>query len=167
MALSILCAGCDMGTEIRYVDPAIVIDESYFIEPVKGDPTVLLGLYEEQLFDGLEEGEELPVVWGLQGGHWTMPCIRTVGIASRATVDCTVIMDDGEMVGKTKAKTNFFLTASGYLEYQSFPIPIEHEADAEAEIDDLYDRPATLDCSVTDDEERGNQLSIGLIVTKG
>ena len=121
----------------------------------------------QQVFEKGGLGDDLPVVWGLQGGTWTMPCIRIVGIASRATVDCSLTMDTGEVVGKVKAKTNFFLAADGFLEYHSFPIPVNHEVNEEEPIDDLYEQPATLNCSVTDDEERSNKLAVSVMIIKG
>jgi hypothetical protein len=163
----VFCSSCEVGTEIVYVDPSIIISDEYFIEPVTGEPTVYLGRYVEQLYQDINEGDDLPVVWGLQGGTWTMPCIRIVGIASRATVDCSLTMDTGEVVGKVKAKTNFFLAADGFLEYHSFPIPVNHEVNEEEPIDDLYEQPATLNCSVTDDEERSNELAVSVMIIKG
>ena len=166
LLLIIFCARCDVATEIVYVDPTIVISDDYYIEPVTGDPTVFLGLYVEQLYQDLNDGDDLPVVWGLQGGTWTMPCIRIVGIASRATVNCSLTMDSGEVVGQVKAKTNFFLAADGYLEYHSFPIPVTYEIE-ELPIDDLYNQEATLQCTVSDDEERSNGMTVPVIIIKG
>ena len=160
----LLLAACT--TETVYVDPEIEISDDYFIEPVAGDPTVILGFYSEQLFYELKNDDDCPVVWGLQGGTWTMPAIRTIGIGSRPTVNCTLVTINGELVGEVKAKTAFFLSPDGYLEYQSFPIPVAHE-DNDDPIDDLYNQKAELTCAVSDDQGRGDTQSVSVTITDG
>jgi hypothetical protein len=148
-----------------YIDPSIQVNQSQQAGPIEGDPAVELGFYVEQLYQALDAEASCPVVHGLQGGTWTMPAIRTIGIGSPATVDCMFVTDVGEELGAVKAKSKFFLSPDGYLEVQGFPVPVRPDTDAP--INDLYGLGATLSCSVTDAEGRGSQASIHVTITEG
>ncbi len=164
LLLCLLLVGCNFG--IVYVDPPVRYEKGGLV--IEGDPYVELGLYEEQLYVAFEDGDAAPVVHGLQGGTWTHPALRTTGIGTPAVVDCSLITDDGEQVGFAQAVTNFFVGVDGFLEVQSYPLPILHTAPGKGpEIDDLYGVGATLSCAVTDLDGRGSQASVALFLEQG
>lgn len=148
-----------------YVDPAIEIAQGSIIKPIEGDPHVELGFYSEQLYAALQDGDACPVVYGLQGGSWTMPAIRTIGIGSPATVECSLTTELGELVGTVKSKAKFFLTPDGLLEIQSFPIPVR--AESEDPLDDLYGLGATVTCSVRDDHDHTSSVTVQVVLEEG
>jgi len=161
---ALLLLGCDFG--VVYVDPPVSYERGGLV--IEGDPFVELGYDHEQLYTPLVDGNDAPIVRGLQGGNWTHPTIRTKGIGTPATIDCSVVTDDGEQVGLAKSRQSFFVTADGDLEFQSYPIPIFHTDDNKGpEIDDLYGVGAQLTCRVADDEQRSASASASVVLTEG
>jgi len=164
--LTVVCcsaalAACDNDPIIVYVDPAIDLGDYSAELIVEGPPTVKVGFYIEQLFSPLEDGGECFVAYGVQGGTWTMPALRTTGIGSPVSVACQLVTESGELVGDVAAEIPLFLTPDGFLEIQAFPIPVRHAPPNEdTPIEDLYGAPATLTCSVSDFEERADQISV-------
>ena len=161
-------SGCDWGKTILLVDPVVDLtgwDGGFQIE---GDPHVEMGFYIEQLYQPLADGEPCYVAWGLQGGTWTMPAIRTKGIGTPAVVSCTLETEDGELVGEVVSRTPLFLTPDRYLEIQAYPVPVNHESPNEdAPIDDLYGLMAELNCEVEDLEGRGSSVSYIVEIVEG
>ena len=153
-----------------HVDPPINIDESYYFEPISGDPSVLLGFYKEQLYTELKEGDPCPIIKGTQGGTWTMPVLRTTGIGHRPLIECEIVMsDDGELVGESKGTHLFYENEDGYLEAAGFGIEIQHfdASEDDAAIDDVYGRPAEMTCNIEDSEGRGNSQTVGVVLVEG
>ena len=163
--LSLLTA-CDFG--VVYVDPPDV-ERGQGGLLIEGDPHVELGLYHGQLYAPLDDASECPVVYGLQGGTWTHPAIRIRGIAPQAIVSCTVTtVNDQEQVGNAVAVSQFFMTPDGDFEIQSYPIPIIHtDASKGPSIDDLFGQAATVECSVSDEEQRQSQTSVTVELIEG
>ncbi len=165
--LGLAALRCD--TELHYVDPPILVQQSELA--VSGPPGVQLAYY-DATGAGLApvvDGVEVAIVDGLQGGTWTMPAVRTTGISSPATVECSVVTDAGEQVGVVKTRTKFYATKDGsrMLEYRSFPIPIRHAApNANAPIADLTGQRATMGCTVTDKELRSASHSAHVMLVK-
>jgi len=164
--LLLLLTGCDFG--VVYVDPPGV-ERAQGGPLVEGEPYVELGIYHEQLYEQLIEGSEAPIVYGLQGGTWTHPAIRTEGIAPQATVTCTVTTsEDDELVGTSQAFSQFFVTPQAQYQVQSFPIPIVHtHADKGPGIEDLFGQEATLECSVMDEDDRASEASVTVTLSQG
>ena len=159
ISLALTLAGCDWGTGVLLVDPKVDLSSWDGGFKIEGEPHVEMGFYIEQLYQPLGDGEPCYVGWGLQGGTWTMPAVRTKGIGTPATIRCTVETDAGELVGEVASKTPLFLTPDRYLEVQAYPIPITHAPpDEEADIDDLYGQMATLSCEVEDLEGRSSSV---------
>lgn len=161
LAMCVMMSGCDQTPIVVYVNPKIELGDYTSELKVEGPPTVVIGYYIEQLFAPLEEGGHCFVAYGVQGGTWTMPAIRTTGIGSPVTVTCRLVMEDGEVVGEVTSDTPLFITPDGFLEIQAFPVPVQHAPPNEADpIDDLYGALGTLTCTVSDQEERADTLSI-------
>ena len=157
--------GCDLQT--HYLDPITDYGDKPSYVPT-GTPVLEVGFYVEQLYVPLEPGEAFPIVYGLQGGTWSMPALRIRGIAAQALVVCTATTVAGEEVGSTETEANFAWAYHGWLEVQAFPIPISHPPPNDSEsIDDLYGQTATLICSVTDSEKREASVSIAIILMEG
>lgn len=166
--LAALCvAGCDVVVGSRWIDPKVVPFEVQ-TEIIDGEPTVELGFYIEQLYAPLADGDDCPVVWGLQGGTWTMPALRIKGIAPRARVTCSIVtQQSAETVSLVEADVVFYLASDGWYETQAMPLPIVHAEPHEADpIDDLCDQDGTLDCSVVD-EERGATMTVEVHLVEG
>jgi hypothetical protein len=136
---------------------------------VEGEPYVEIGYYYEQVFQPLVKNGDCPVGWGIAGGIWTMPALRTKGIASRATVECSLTMASGEEVAKVKAaEQNFFLSLDGFLEVTAFPISVSHaKPNDDDPIDDLYGQNADLWCKVTDAQGGSNESKLSVVIVKG
>ena len=163
-----LACGCDGEPTTIYVDPAVDLGDYTGGFVVEGDPEVHLGFYVEQLFTGLEDGDECPVAWGLQGGTWTMPAIKTRGIGSPAIVHCTLVAATGELLGDVESESPLYLTPELFLEIQAFPVPVTHEPPNETEpIDDLYGQTATLWCSVTGPNEEVGESGVEVEIVEG
>ena len=158
---------CEVVVGSRWVDPEVVPFEVQ-TGKIEGDPTLDIGFYVEQLYAQMSDGDECPVVWGLQGGTWTMPALRTKGIASNAKVTCTIVTEKGETVSEVDAETRFYLSFDGWYENQAMPLPVNHAPPNEFDpIDDLYGLKATLDCWVEDSEGRGNGKTVEILLVEG
>jgi len=158
---------CDAPVETRYVDPSYVLAEGYEVFKVEGDPYVELGYYHEQLYKPLVDGDDCPVGFGLQGGTWTMPAVRTQGIGSPATIQCLLVTDGGETVGEVNAKQQFYLSPDGFLEIPFFPLPVNHAPPNETnDIEDLYGQSATLSCEVSDTDGNSNSSTLTVVIVE-
>lgn len=156
------------GCIVEYVptDPDVVVNGDG--SGPSGPPSAELGFYFTDDYTTFGEGDGLPVVNGLQGGTWTMPVIRTQNLGSFSVVECDVTMvESGEVVGFMSAKTKFFLSPDGFYEALNVPIPVYHAGSEGAPIDDLFDKMATVACSVTDKDERMASFELDLMLVKG
>lgn len=165
---ALLCGGLvGCSVETVYIDPPV--DRSgQGSNVVTGDPLLVIGFYEEQLYTELEPEGDCPIVHGLQGGTWIMPALRIQGIGSPAATQCRVVMDDGEQVGAAAAVEDFYVGGDGFLEVTAFPTPINHsKPGAGPGIDDLFGRSAEMWCRVEDDEGRGAEVTIAVHLIEG
>ena len=148
-----------------YVDPPIVVNQDHIVEPKAGPPEVLLGIFSEQIFTEFEAGDDLPLGPGLQGGVWTHPAIRLVGIGSPARVECSLtVTSTGEVAGFVNAKSIFYLAPDGALEVHGMPIPVR--ADSAEPWRTLVTQPAVLRCEAEDDLDRAAELSVDVVIVE-
>ena len=160
-------AACSPSVTYRDVDPAVDYGDRALAEPV-GTPTLDVGLYREQLYSPLREGDPCPVVAGPQGGTWLMAAMRTRGVAVQATVECSLQTASGEALGSAQEALRFALAPDGWLEVQSFAIPVNHAPPREADaIDDLYGQEATLACTIADGGGRTAVRNIRILLSEG
>lgn len=158
-----LC-GCD-ETVIHWVDPPVKLSGTGS-DATSGPPELVVGFSTEDGFAPLDEAPALVVIYGLQGGTWTMPTVRTRNVASFATVTCHVVTDGGEAIGTIEARAKFLPSLDGPLEVLGFPIPITHAPPNEgAPIEDLYGQDATIACSVADEAGRAADATYDVTVT--
>lgn len=168
VALALFLGACEMDTLTVYVDPPVNVGDYTGDYVVEGVPTVILGFYEEQLFRHTLDGDGCLVMWGLQGGTWTMPALRTRGIGSPAVIACDMWTEAGEHISTVESTTNLFLTPDQYLEVQAYPIPVNHEIPLESgKIDALYGQMADLTCTVTDKEGRSGTVNVYVEILEG
>lgn len=161
-------AACEVVVGYRIVDPQIDLDLLDFDIEITGDPGLDIGFYHEQLYEPFHDGEDCPVVNGLQGGTWIMPALRIEGIYPFADVACTLVVETGEVVGEVSALTRFFLATDDKFEVQAFPVPVIHASPHEANsIDDLFGLGAALECTVIDAEGREGSLVREMVLVKG
>ncbi len=167
LTASILLLACGENVTKRSVDPPVDYGDELAYVP-EGTPTVDVGFYNEQLYKALGTGDTCPIVFGLQGGTWTMPAVRIIGIASPATVVAELRLDAGEVLGQVESRESFFLATDGWLEIQALAVPAQHAPPRENEpIDDVFGKPAKLKITVTDDDARSGQHVASVILGEG
>ena len=95
------------------------------------------------------------MLWGSQGGTWTMPSVRIVGVASPALVSGTLVVAPdsaaSEVLGRSEHEYQFARSADGALECRTVAVPVQHAPPRQFEaINDLYGRTATLSITASD-----------------
>lgn len=168
VALALGASGCLVDTVYVDVDPPVDYGDEPAYVP-SGEPTLEIGYYDEQLYAPLRDGGECPIIFGLQGGTWTMPALRAKGVDTTLTVHCTLVTEADEQLGEAiERNVRFYLAPDGWIENQAFPVPAVHAPPNEADpIDDLYGQDATLACSVRDSEERTAEASVRCTLVEG
>ena len=161
-------SACEVVVGYRLVDPAVDLEALDFDIEITGDPALDLGFYHEQLYEPVHDGDDCPVVNGLQGGTWIMPALRIEGIYPFADAACSLVVETGEVVGEISATTRFFLATDDKYEVQAFPVPVIHaEPNEEQDIEDLFGLSATLECTVIDREGRTGSLIREVVLVDG
>ncbi len=163
LAIAGALGACDTETTIRYVDP-YVEHEVAAVATVTGEAELDVGMFHEQFFDALSEGEDMPLIHGFQGGVWIMPALRIQGIASPATVSVALDVIGGSRICEAESKANFLLATDGWLEIQAFPARVDY---ATWKIHELYGLDAVLEVSVTDEDGRSDQVSLQVHLIEG
>ncbi len=151
-----------------YVDPIHDYQDSHWDFPA-GEPEVTIGFYSEQLYAPLGEDSPLYITQGFQGGTWSMPAVRTRGIASPAQVACDVMLADGTLVGTTDLDppTSFQLTTDGWLEVQAYPVPVQETGPTHDAPHELFGLAAELNCTVTDGVGRSDTITLPVFLEQG
>jgi len=159
VAVALFTSGCDLG--IVYVDPPAPYEKGGFV--ISGDPYVELGLAEEQLYGLIEPGDEVAITSASQGGEFVHPAIRTKGIGTPATIDCSITTSDGEEVAAETSVADFVVATEGYLEVDNYALRIT-VADVEA----LDGVAGTIHCRVTenDNSDRTADSSVEVVLSK-
>ena len=102
-----------------YRDHPVELDVTGDEQTVIGDPEVVLGLFEEQLFDELVDGQQVAIVYGLQGGTWVHLSLRVFGMRPDGEISAT--LGDLASIGYP---LKLVRTAEGFLEVYDVPIPV-------------------------------------------
>ena len=160
-AFIVCSAVVTMACEIVYVDPEVRIFKQDSYVP-RGDPTIEIGYYNEQLYTPFSSGSGCPIRFGTQGGVWVMFAVRSSGIAIEATIACEIILTSGELVGRVQETTTFVLATDGKVEVQTFPLPVVYQP-----VVDLYGREATFDCTVADADGRAADYMVRVVLEQG
>lgn len=150
----------DVDPQVDYGDLPAYVPE--------GEPRMEIGYYVEQLYLPLRDGDGCPVIYGFQGGTWTMPAIRLQGVASLAELECSLVTDADERLGDVVSEERFYLAPDGWVELQAHPVPAAHPPPRELDpVDDLYGMGATLRCAVTDPDGRTADFSVACVLEEG
>lgn len=169
LILVVLASLLGCGEEItKYIDPEVTFAEGNDYEPV-GEISLTIGLYREQFFTGLSEGDDIDIINGFQGGTWVMPAIQCTGFALDVQISGSIVIDEtGENVGVLHAEQlRLDQNPEGSLEANAIAIPILHEVDAGRSIDDLYGERATLTITIADDLGNETTESLSLVLVDG
>jgi hypothetical protein len=148
-------AGCGPGPETE--------GEPELIAP--GEPSVVLGYHTRAGYQPLSVVAEAPVIWGTQGGTWTMPSVRIRGIASPALVSGRLLLGPGteprEVLGSSEREHRFERLPDGSLECRAIAVPVQHAPPRQFEaITDIYGETAELSITVSDAEGRSSSSSV-------
>lgn len=124
-----------------------------------GEPRIALGYYVDGVYQPLSATGEARVMWGTQGGTWTMPSVRLWGIASPALVAGTLLLTPGtgesELLGRSEHEYQFERSAEGFLECRLVAVPVQHAPPRQfAGIRDVYGQAALLSLTASDAQGR-------------
>ena len=111
-----------------------------------GEKEMVLGIYEEQLFRTLHDGDAVHIINGLQGGTWVHLSIRISGLPRVGVVKVEL----GENVGAIEYNLKLVRTAEGFLEAYDIPVPVPFIGE---ELEALYGQTVSLKVSFTAAEQ--------------
>ena len=117
--------------------------------------TLEVGYFDlDGLFTPLDETGELVIIYGFQGGTWSMPGIMCTHFADdRVLASATVTTDTGELIGDmAEIYIQIVEDGSGYQVADNIQIPMVNPGGTAGDfIDEMYDgRAATLVVNVRD-----------------
>jgi hypothetical protein len=119
-------------------------------EPTLASAKLKIGYYTTDSFLDLAEVPDCPVLWGLQGGNWTMPTLRTQNFGPEINVSGSLQCGQ-ELIGTATTHTTLVDRGDGWLELTYLPIPVSHAAPNDtAPIDDIYGQAGLLTFSLVD-----------------
>lgn len=122
----------------------MVFDQEDYDNAVTGEPGLTLGIYEEQLFRELDDGADVPVIHGSQGGTWVHLSIRVTGLPADGLISATL----GE-VGSIRYGLKLTRSPEGFLEAFDIPVPVRVPED---ELEGLFGTTLELHVSFTVDD---------------
>ncbi len=97
-----------------------------------------------------------------------MPAVRSYGLKNPVRITAGLTTGSGEVVGQTLlVNRRLILSADGACEELALPIPISHEFDPSADIDDLYENQAELQVQLKDKAGRTIITQIPVRLIKG
>lgn len=123
-ALSVTMTSCTDVVTVP-VDPDVDYGDPPTYVPT-GEPELELGVYEEQLYFRLMEAGECPYKSRPQGGTWAHLAIRARGVGMEARFEVVFEHIDGRHIGSTATHESLALSPDGWIEVQSFPVPIDN-----------------------------------------
>lgn len=133
-----LCAGSGCGETVYddvYLDHPVEFDDDGS-EIVVGEKFMTMGIFEEQLFREIEEGDDVPIIHGFQGGTWIHLSLRIGGMPPDGRV--TVELGD---LGEISYGQRLARTPEGFLEVYDIPVPVRLPED---ELELLYGQELDL-----------------------
>ena len=124
---ALLLAGCGESYAPYYTDVAMERDVDPDAIDFDGDPWLIPGVYEEQLFSEVETGGEMHIIHGFKGGVGVHLSIRVNGMRSLGRIKAGLGEDNA--IGETQYDLRLSRTAEGFLEAYDIPIPISYRGD--------------------------------------
>jgi hypothetical protein len=130
---------------------------------------VEVGFFENFFVEGewtpLSEDNSLYVIWGFQGGTWTMPGIRCNGFEEEISVNASITTDEGELIGMTENDPYTLESVTSSTMDVVLQIPIDHvNGDP---VDDLYGQGGVFDLTVMDNEGQVVSMSFDIVFVSG
>ncbi len=153
-------AGCgeDPGTVLR--DHPVDLRNTEWAPPVEGDPTLIIGVTEDQLFRELSDGAEAPVIEGFQGGRWVHMSLRATGVGIRGSLVGTLALGD-EIVGELSEDLKLVPTREGFAERTQVPIALKEAW--QLKFEDLFDQAGSIAVAFTDTEGRRGAKTVQVV----
>jgi hypothetical protein len=154
-------------TIIVWVDPTINVGATQGAVVIQGEPGLQIGYVSGDDFEDIEKTQTFRIVWGLQGGYWSMPHIRVTGIgdpqqSGGATMymSCLLTSDAGEKLTDLSVKVRLYADEE-FLFAPNYPIPVVRAPpESPDNITELDGVGARLECSVRDNSNRSASLTI-------
>ena len=140
-------AGCG-EREILYADHEVFFDYDPEADLASAEKTLAPGIYEEQLFRPLEDGDPLHIVAGFQGGIWIHLSVRVTGLRGRGQIEAII-----EPGGETAYTLRLVRTAEGFLEAYDIPVPVGDRGDSMDDVSHLFGSDATLTIRFTSEDQ--------------
>ena len=155
--------GSGPGCVVRYSDYPVEFDAEEVAERYEGEPSLVAGTYEEQLFRELEEGAPLHVIHGFQGGTWVHLSVRVNGMPRSGEIAVSLNAQGGAEVGRVSYGIELVRAAEGFLEAYDVPVPLP---DDDVFLDDLMGQRGTLAVTY---HAGGEQVSttVGVVFREG
>ncbi len=156
-----LVALCSCGEpEIRtiYKDHPVEFEDRAVLEEQLGDPELLLGVFEEQLFRTIEEGDDVAIIQGFQGGTWVHLSIQVKALPADGLIEASL----GDL-GEIRYGLKLARTPEGFLEAYDIPIPVRR---TEEELLDIYGRDYQLEVTFKSGGKEVSQ-SINVVLVEG
>ncbi len=151
LGFSLLITGCGEDYAPFFADIETQQDLDPNAVDFDGEPWLIPGVYEEQLFTEVESGGEMHIIHGFQGGVWVHLSIRVNGMRSLGRIKAGLGEDNG--IGETQYDLRLSRTAEGFLEAYDIPIPISYRGDDLAgHLESLYgvEQPLNITFRVQD-----------------
>ncbi len=142
-------------SRILYKDHPVVFDGPGDEALVLGDPELIPGTNDEQLFEEIADGDTVYIIHGFQGGTWVHLSLRVTGLPSSGSVTASL----GSEIGEISYDLKLIRTAEGYLEAYDIPIPIPFEGTA---LEALYGQE--VDLTVTFATSEGALTAVRAVV---
>ena len=128
--------------------------------PVEGEPTLIIGVTEDQLFRELLDGEDAPVVEGFQGGRWVHISLRATGVGIRGSLVGTLHMGD-ELVGELSEDLRLVPTREGFAERTQVPIALKEAW--QLKFEQLFGETGIITVAFTDTEGRRGEKTLQVV----
>lgn len=155
--------GCgEVETETIYRDLPVDLQDTQWTPPIEGDPSLVVGVTEDQLFRELVDGDHAPIIEGFQGGFWVHVALRTTGMGRSGRIDADLLLGDGSTaVGNLSATLKLTYTREGHSERPQVPIALTEAW--QLKFEELFDEPGAISLKFTDDEGRAAERTVQVV----
>jgi len=128
--------------------------------PVEGDPNLIIGVTEDQLFRELSDGEDAPVIEGFQGGRWIHMSLRTTGMGIRGSLVGTLRRAD-EVIGELSEDLKLVPTREGFAERTQVPIALTEAW--QLKFEELFGQAGSIAVAFTDSQGRRGAKTVQVV----
>ena len=175
LAVALAClAGCTDIVTV-WVDPPVYVGARSGAVVIEGDPSLRIGYLRNDDFTDLTDERIFHILWGLQGGYWSMPEVRVTGLgdpqpSGGATMfmTCRLTADTGEVLSDLDVKARLY-GGDGYLYAPNYPIPVTRQPpQSPDDVSELDGVGARFECAVRDNDDRSASVTtnVQMMVTQ-